>query len=450
MVDRYHGPSSLYVLCTHFRLRILATSIATEPGPALQDLLRNMCDVAGATEPFPSYSDQSLVHLLPKQQAIIALDQFFKDVDYTTDIFVQSNFLANLEFIYSQPLRARDEAWAICLKAIVLLVLGKEVSAQTYNALFGDFARSLLPSRAALINSRLLNTSRLINVQTLILLSVAAQQFDPHGWAEHLFTHACMLARTMGLQHVHHLPDSTGANETLERAKVLRALYTRDKSLCITRGCIPWLSRDDCDVASQLGPVMERPAPSSDRLKLAIVQDDVYRLANADPRRGPCSNSTINSAVRRIKQHLDQYMHAFGIFDSGITDSPRRALIPLEFLATRILALQHRSKASDVEQLRLDARASCQLLLIAHGDQDRQLIDAFNSTNCPRTTPSPPTEDLLASSVGPVLFASILDAFSVPAFFILLGDLLQPTGNDGVLGSVPDFDLLGRVSACYK
>lgn len=170
MVDRYHGPSSLYVLCTHFRLRILATSIATEPGPALQDLLRNMCDVAGATEPFPSYSDQSLVHLLPKQQAIIALDQFFKDVDYTTDIFVQSNFLANLEFIYSQPLRARDEAWAICLKAIVLLVLGKEVSAQTYNALFGDFARSLLPSRAALINSRLLNTSRLINVQTLILL----------------------------------------------------------------------------------------------------------------------------------------------------------------------------------------------------------------------------------------------------------------------------------------
>ena len=170
MVDRYHGPSSLYVLCNHFRLHAQAPNITTESGATLQDLLRNLCDTAGATELFPSYSDQSLSHLPPKQQAITALDRFFKEVDYTTDIFVQSNLLANLELIYSQPIKARDEAWPICFKAIVLLALGKEVSAQAANALFGDFARSLLPSRAALINSRLLNAPRLINVQTLILL----------------------------------------------------------------------------------------------------------------------------------------------------------------------------------------------------------------------------------------------------------------------------------------
>ncbi|KAL8725155.1 MAG: hypothetical protein Q9166_007530 [cf. Caloplaca sp. 2 TL-2023] len=450
MIDRYHGPSSLYVLCNHFRLRALATSIATEPGAALQDLLQNMCDIAGAMESLPSYSDQFHIHLLPKQQAVTALDHFFKDVDYMTDIFVQSNLLANLERVYSQPMKASDEAWPICFKAIVLLVLGKEVSAQACNALFGDFARSLLPSRAALINSRLLATPRLINVQTLILLSVAAQQFDPHGWAEHLFTHACMLARTMGLHHAHHLPNDTSAVETLERAKVLRSLYTRDKSMCTTRGCIPWLLSDDCNIASQLGAAVERPAPFSDHFQLAIVQDDVYRLTNANSRRRPHSNSKLNASVRRIEQHLDQYMHTFGIFDSVVSNFPRRALIPLEFLATRILALQHGSEPSHAEQVRSDARASCQLLLIAHGDQDRQVVDAFNSLTCRTNTASPKTRNLLASEAGPVPFASILDAFSVPAFFILLEGLLQPNENDGVPGSATDLDLLRRVSACYN
>lgn len=171
MVDRYHGSSSLYVLCNNFRSRALATSIAAEPSAALQDLLQNMCELAGVTESFPSYSDQSLVHLLPKHQVVAALDHFFKDVDYTTDVFVQRNFLANLERVFnSQPITARDEAWAVCFKTIILLVLGKEVAAQACNALFGDFARSFLPSRAALINSRLLTAPRLINVQTLILL----------------------------------------------------------------------------------------------------------------------------------------------------------------------------------------------------------------------------------------------------------------------------------------
>ena len=170
MLDRYYGPSSLFTLCNNFKLKALTSDNAVEVGTPLHDMLQSLCEIAGTTEPFPSYSDQSLVHLLPKQQAVTAISHFFHLVDCTTDVFVQSSLLANVERVYSQPLKPVDEAWAICFKTIILLVLGKEISAQAMNALVGDFARSFLPSRAALINSRLLTAPRLINVQTLILL----------------------------------------------------------------------------------------------------------------------------------------------------------------------------------------------------------------------------------------------------------------------------------------
>ncbi|KAL8727919.1 MAG: hypothetical protein Q9181_005532 [Wetmoreana brouardii] len=444
MVDRYHGPSSLFVLCNHFRRRALAARNATGPHAGLQDTLQNLCEIAGVAEPFSVYSDQSFIHLLPKQQAVTAIGHFFQHVDCTTDIFVQSNLLANLERVYSQSMKPRDEAWAICFKAIVLLVLGKEISAQACNALFGDFARSLLPSRAALINSRLLTAPRLINVQTLILLSVAAQQFDPHGWAELLFAHACMLARTMGLHHAQFLAHEAMADEASERAMVLRSLYSRDKSLCTTRGCVSWLPSDDCNIVSQLGAAAERQAPFSDRFRLAIVQDDIHRLTSADSRCRPSPSSKLQAAVQRIEQQLDQYARAFGIFDAEASYSPRRALIPLEFLATRILALQHASEPRYAEQVRSDARASCLLLLIAHGDQDRKSVDTFKSLTSRTASASPSIGHSLPIETSTIPFASVLDVFSVPAFFILLEGLLQPTENDGA-----DFDLLRRVSACY-
>ncbi|KAL8901483.1 MAG: hypothetical protein Q9207_005165 [Kuettlingeria erythrocarpa] len=445
MVDRYHGPSSLYVLCNHFRLRALASGHADEPGNALPDMLQNLCEIAGVTESFPLDGDHPTIHLLPKQQALAAVGHFFQHVDYATDVFVQSNLLANLERAYSQPMKPQDEIWAICFKAIVLLVLGKEVAAQAYNALFGDFARSVLPSRAALINPRLLTAPRLVNVQTLILLSVAAQQFDPHGWAELLFTHACMLARTMGLHHAHHLHSHAVADETLERAKVLRCLYSRDKSLCTTRGCISWLPSDDCNIASQLGVAVGPQASFLDRFQLATIQEDIQRLTSADARRKTNPATHLRAGLQRILEQLDQYERAFHLFDAEY--SSRRALIPLEFLATRILALQHGSEPRYTEQLRSDASASCLLLLIAHGDKDRQVIDAFNSLTCPTISPPPQPRNSATTETSAMPFASVLDAFSVPAFFILLEGIVQPTGNGPA--STTDLDLLRKVSACY-
>ncbi|KAL8846081.1 MAG: hypothetical protein Q9221_008801 [Calogaya cf. arnoldii] len=83
---------------------------------------------------------------------------------------------------------------------------------------------------------------------------------------------------------------------------------------------------------------------------------------------------------------------------------------------------------------------------MAHGDQDQQVMDAFNPLAC-HTNPTPlQLRDSLAADANTIPFTSVLDAFSVPAFFVLLEALLQSTD---VPRSVADAELVRKVSACY-
>ncbi|KAE8353423.1 hypothetical protein BDV28DRAFT_148082 [Aspergillus coremiiformis] len=440
MVDRYHGPSSLFTLCNQFRLRLLATPGAHDAS-GLPEISQNLCEMAGVTEPFPAHSDQPPSHPLSKHQATTAVSQFLQNVDCVTDIFVPDNLRANLGRIDSQPAKPGDDAWAICFRVITLLVLGMEISSQVSTALAGDFARSLLPSRAALVTSRLLTTPRLINIQTLILLSVAAQQFDPPGWAELIMAHACMLARTMGLQHADMLPPDGSSHEAVERAKVLKALYIRDKSLCTTRGSVSWLPVCDSNITCRMRAAVEQHVPYADRLQLAIVQDEIYRVTHGGPSRPrrPSRSHEIQSSLQSVEHQLQKS----GITTTQLPQSARRSQVQLEFLATRILAV--RKDACDAQQVITDARTSCVLVLLAHGTQTDEILNAFSIlTGQPHTTPSstPPAMD------HTIPFGTILDAFSVPAFFILLEGLLQPLGETRT-GSLSDHELLRRLSECY-
>nr|AWS21675.1 C6 transcription factor [Talaromyces stipitatus] len=453
MIDRYHGISSPFALCNRLQLRTLSIADSTESS-ALQELLRALCETAGGTEPFPPYNDQFPTQLPPKQQALAAVAYFFKHIDCATDIFVQQNLLANLERVYSQPARPGDDTWVVCLKAITLLVLGMEISTQADSALFGDFACSMLPSRAALVSSRLLNTPRLINVQTLILLSVAAQQFDPPGWSELLFVHACILARTMGLHKSGLLPSDSSLNDdAVERAKVLQSLYIRDKSLCITRGSVSWLPSYDCDITTQLKAVAERQASISSHIRLAMIQDEIYHMTCAASEYRRCSHSKMSQPTtpKSIRQHLDQLASDYSIF-SGISASymPRHVFLAMEFLSTRVIALKLDPETRHTrERLFADARASCLLLLIAHGDRSPSVIHAYHSSTG-TTIPSTRTGTSLTCETNSKSFAALLDAFSVPAFFVLFENLVfQGNESDVDSDSSADWDLLRKVSACY-
>lgn len=166
----YRGVSSLRVLCDRFQAQVLIATNGEAIFDTLRVMLQNLCEIPGVIEPFPGSGDQDPIQLLPKQRSIAATDHLFQYVNYATDVFVHSHLRANLERVYTHPSLPDDDIWAICFKVITLLVLQLEISTQASNALFGDFAQSILPSRAALISSRLLTTPRLVSVQTLILL----------------------------------------------------------------------------------------------------------------------------------------------------------------------------------------------------------------------------------------------------------------------------------------
>jgi hypothetical protein len=253
----------------------------------------------------------------------------------------------------------------------------------------------------------------------------------------------------MGLHQTQLFPHEASPHETLERAKVVQSLYVRDKSLCTARGSVSWMPTHDCNIAPQLSAAIERRVPSSDIIQLAMIQDDIYRLTHTASFRtsGP-SKSQATKLLRSIENQLDQYTRTFCIFNCKASSyTSRRIMLTLEFLTTRILALQHGSEQRHAEQARSDARTSCLLLLIAHGAQDRQVIDAFNALTCQSAASSDRDENLPAIEARTVSFASVLDAFSLPAFFILLKDFLQSPENDN--GSNADLELLRRVSTCY-
>jgi len=203
MIDYFHGSSSIFVLCNQLKALMMEKN---EADPQILQILAEVCRTAGEIETLPIAYEQAAVRLPMKQQSLSAVEHFLRHVDFSTDIFVPENLLENLERIYSEPLKPQDEAWATCFHAIIILVLGRETALPASNALLTGFARNLLPSRAALVNQRLLTSPRLINIQALLLLvnlpyatmvlsvealtpqqSIAAQQYDPPGWAEMIF-----------------------------------------------------------------------------------------------------------------------------------------------------------------------------------------------------------------------------------------------------------------------
>jgi hypothetical protein len=183
----------------------------------------------------------------------------------------------------------------------------------------------------------------------------------------------------MGLHQRQLFPHKTSSYETLERAKVVHSLYVRDKSLCITRGSVSWLPNPHCNIIPQLSAAVKCQAPYSNILQLAMIQEEIYRLMHSVSSRTRRPNKSQTAKVlRSIEHHLDQYARTYSIFGGEIFPfDSRRAILTLEFLSTRIFALEHGSEQRHVEQVHSDARASCILLLITHGVQDSQIIDTF-------------------------------------------------------------------------
>jgi hypothetical protein len=202
--DQYHGPGTLVSLCHELRDAVLSKDSTAPPdvnsnsnnssdkvedsgsqnsfsrhnsrssfssNERYTDLLERICILASYEPPMEGH-DHIPIRLPPKQLLLMALPQFFSQVDYSTDIFVEAHFTANIERIYSRATSPTDDAWAICFNTIILLVLGSENWTMGNDPLMvTQFAVPLFQAmRAALRQAKFLTTPRLINVQALALL----------------------------------------------------------------------------------------------------------------------------------------------------------------------------------------------------------------------------------------------------------------------------------------
>jgi hypothetical protein len=389
----------------------------------------------------------SQILLPPKQFLPMFHTRFFHQNDWSTDLFVQSKFWENVDRVYSNYVPNLDEPWAIVFNTIILLSLSAEGSFHGHGTLTtSHFAAPFFSAiRVALNRIHLLMSPRLINVQALALLSLAAELFYPFGVAEAVFVQACNLARRMGLNQVDIAGDRYDPSEEEERIKVSRSLYIRDKSLGISRGTVCWLPGFEIQKMNLGDTDSPEGRYHAARVTITAFQERVYRL-----------HSSANAQ--------DDFANKAGFHPSGIQSGLADLLeigticgahleLWLEFLATRIVALRRNPKPRYARRTLQDCRACCILLLMAFGKSDqamRQRLELHYDLQTPTQRPNSTFQDNEPNVNDQTGFMprNLLNIFPVSALFLLAANIINPTfpGQD----ISEDLDLLLRVSNCYK
>ncbi|KAK0343840.1 hypothetical protein LTR59_015947 [Friedmanniomyces endolithicus] len=468
--EEYHGPISLSWLCRLFRDS--AASLKARPDTTsdderhdeLENILDRMRDCARVDHVLPEQRDGG-VSRPPKQQLMKAQARYFQQVDCVTDVFVHQNFLAQLERIYAvQGQQPFDETWIVCFQAIILLAIGSELlGASSCSVISGLASSVLVPSSVALVTTHLLMAPRLVNVQALILLSVLAQQQDSQARSELVFAQACMLAKAMELHTSQTILSEASPEERQERWKVCRSLYIRDKAFAVTRGSVSWLP--DANINRLLGITEGQDATDRCRIHLASLQAKVFALSQPGQTLKRTSKR-LRTALRAIESGLLDLAQSQSIFVSW-TANHSRAALRLDFLATRIAALQESPCPLQQKIVRADARASCMVLLLACGKGSQtvqQLAEVLMLTAgaayppqsmrqmtelAPTAAPGDALCDSITADVSPVTILALLDAFPPSAYFMMVREVLWP-GQDGQIADAEgDLWLLQQVQACY-
>lgn len=273
----------------------------------------------------------------------------------------------------------------------------------------------------------------------------------------------------MGLHQIHAITDGVGSEERQERYKAYRSLYLRDKWFSISRGSICWLPRSDSCLPSELSQEIACNPYYSTRLSLAIIQEDIYKLLySADSPRLSVEN--YKSEVSRIEESLDNWAKSQEIFSSSSSCSRDIVDLQLEFLGTRINAFRGSSDPMHLQRVLNDARASCMLLLISYGKHDDSMIEQLELLPLSKS----PSKSLGRAAtraskrkglnkhpqsnngkgnlvtVAPLRFHSLLDSFSVPAFFLLVTSALWPLSTRDEPQARQDLILLQQVCDCYN
>ena len=395
----------------------------------------------------------SQILLPPKQFLVMLHSRLFQQSDWNTDLFVQPRFWNNVDRVYTHYSPPVDEVWAIVFNTIILLSLSTETPLHSHeNFTSSQFARPFFSTiRAAFKRLHMLLGPRLVNVQALALLSLAAELFYPPGVAECVFAQACILARQMGLNQVDTAGQGIDSTEQEERLKVYRSLYIRDKSLGISRGTVCWLPGFEIQRLSMDDPESAEASYNVARVKISAFQERVYRLHSSANAQGDFANKS-GFHHSGIQNGLAELLEIRNIFGPNTSNVPNIDLW-LEFLATRIIALRRNPKLSYVNRTLQDSRACCILLLMTFGksnDALRQRLKSLCDIPDGPQRPESPVSDPEKGTKHKTSLSSrnLLDIFPVSAFFLMAAHIIRPVTTED--SPTEDLDLLSRIHVCYE
>ncbi|GAW13911.1 hypothetical protein ANO14919_033030 [Xylariales sp. No.14919] len=461
--DQYHGPGTLLSLCHEIKDNFVlkednmqspkARSVSNPDGEMewtshqninstrknsqsmfsihekCTEVLVQICNLA-SFEPQLEAAEDISIKLPPKQLLLMSLPQFFSQLDYSTDLFVERHLSAQIQRIYSRAPTVADDAWATAFNIIIILVLGSESWAQGNDPLMlSQFALPLFRAvQSAFHQPRLLMTPKLINVQALALLSVVAERYYPAATGTGIFSQACLLVRRTGLHRPEATPTELSEDEAQERYKTFMSLHLRDKTLCLTLSSVCWLPSFDQSPSPQSISSLFTDPHIRARLHLAEIQEELYRYLSSEPRQSDRTNSEIASIYRKLDSWARNHDISTVPFASG-----HKSELLLTFLGTRILAYNGSHDERDKRIIVDDARASCILLLVSYKKYDDSVLSTIQSLHLMSKTAASSTSVIehsadksakLPASIGRL--TSLLNAFPTIAFFQLAKHILWP------------------------
>jgi hypothetical protein len=192
----------------------------------------------------------------------------------------------------------------------------------------------------------------------------------------------------MGLHQSRASIRSIDSDEAMEKQKVFRSLYIRDKNLAICRGSSSWLPTFDSSIPPLYGQADGDEIKYSPRIELAHIQDEIYRhLHSAEaPDLPPSKQSHLLS---KLEQKLERWAATHQVIKKSASSS-EGANLALSFFATRLCIC----RSSDDPRLSVlafsDAKACCLFFLLATASKpDARFVETLDQLLGRKRPPSP-------------------------------------------------------------
>ncbi|KAI0396679.1 hypothetical protein F5Y17DRAFT_455747 [Xylariaceae sp. FL0594] len=194
-----------------------------------------------------STGDAGPVTTPPRLMVNLFIDGYLRNFNARTPIFNEHELHRAIDAHYSDEQLHESRAWGLIMNNIVLLELGLEIqTARASHSTSRVTNDEILPSflrncDRAIANLNAFMTPGLVNLQALMTLTLAAQEFYASATAERVCHAACQVGRIMGIHRSRDAEQAGGGagmalTSEADRDRLFRILYAMDKQRVFMTG----------------------------------------------------------------------------------------------------------------------------------------------------------------------------------------------------------------------